>query len=86
MPNLTGLTLEQAVARLPAKMEILSDEIGDKPPTPEKALTIFAQTVFGVGIAAVWLHEKLHAGQLWGSVLIVAGLVLGLSRQVKRTA
>jgi hypothetical protein len=25
-------------------MEILSDEIGDKPPTPEKALTIFAQT------------------------------------------
>jgi hypothetical protein len=44
IPNLIGLTLEQAVARLPAKMEILSDEIGDKPPTPEKALTIFAQT------------------------------------------
>ena len=44
MPDLTGLTLEQAVARLPAKMEILSDEVGDKPPKPELALTIFFQT------------------------------------------
>ena len=44
MPDLTGLTLEQAVARLPSNMRIGGDEIGDKPPTPEKALTIFAQT------------------------------------------
>jgi hypothetical protein len=45
MPDLTGLTLEQAVARLPAKTEILSDELGGTdPPTPEKALTIFSQT------------------------------------------
>jgi len=47
------------------------------------ALTIFAQAVFGVLIATVWLGEKLHWGQLWGCVAIVAGLVLGLSRQIK---
>jgi drug/metabolite transporter (DMT)-like permease len=48
------------------------------------ALTIFVQPVAGVAIAAFWLHEPLHLGQLWGSLAIVAGLVLGLSRQVKR--
>jgi drug/metabolite transporter (DMT)-like permease len=47
------------------------------------ALTIFAQALFGVVIAALWVHEKLHWGHLWGSLSIVAGLVLGLSRQVK---
>ena len=47
------------------------------------ALTIFAQSVFGVAIAAVWLGEKLHWGQLLGSLVIVAGLVLGLSRQIQ---
>jgi len=47
------------------------------------ALTIFSQAVFGVIIAAVWVHEKLHWGQLWGSLAILAGLVLGLSRQIK---
>jgi drug/metabolite transporter (DMT)-like permease len=48
------------------------------------ALTIFVQPVAGVAIAAIWLHEPLHWGQLWGSLAIVAGLVLGLSRQIKR--
>ena len=47
------------------------------------ALTIFAQSVFGVAIAALWLGEKLHWGQLWGSVAIVLGLVVGLSRQIE---
>ncbi len=47
------------------------------------ALTIFAQPLAGVLIAWLWLHETLHWGQLWGSLAIVAGLVLGLSRQVK---
>ena len=47
------------------------------------ALTIFAQALFGVVIAAVWVHEKLHWGHLLGSLSIVAGLVLGLSRQMK---
>lgn len=47
------------------------------------ALTIFSQAVFGVIIAAVWVHEKLHWGQFWGSLAILAGLVFGLSRQIK---
>jgi drug/metabolite transporter (DMT)-like permease len=53
-------------------------------PVNVAALTIFAQAVFGVIIAAVWLREKLHLGQLLGSLVIVAGLVLGLSRQVQK--
>jgi drug/metabolite transporter (DMT)-like permease len=40
------------------------------------ALTIFVQPIS--------LDEALHWGQLWGSLAIVAGLVLGLSRQIKR--
>lgn len=52
-------------------------------PVNVAALTIFAQAVFGVGIAAVWAHEQLHWGQLWGSLAILAGLVIGLSRQIK---
>jgi len=47
------------------------------------ALTIFAQSFFGVGIAAVWLKEELHWGQLWGSMAILIGLIIGLSRQVR---
>jgi len=47
------------------------------------ALTVFAQSVFGVGLAAVWLHEQLHWGQLFGCLAIIAGLVLGLSRQIR---
>lgn len=47
------------------------------------ALTIFAQPVAGVFIAGVWLREPLHWGQFWGSVAIIVGLVLGLSRQIK---
>jgi drug/metabolite transporter (DMT)-like permease len=47
------------------------------------ALTIFVQPLAGVAIAAVWLHEPLHWGQLWGGLAIIAGLVWGLSRQVK---
>jgi len=53
-------------------------------PVSVAALTIFAQSVFGVAIAALWLGEQLHWGQLLGSVTIVAGLVLGLSRQIER--
>ena len=44
MPNLIGLTLDQAVSRLPRNMRVGSDEIGDKPPSPDLALTIFSQT------------------------------------------
>jgi drug/metabolite transporter (DMT)-like permease len=52
-------------------------------PVNVAALTIFAQAVFGVLIATVWLREPLHWGQLWGSLAIVTGLVLGLSGQAK---
>ena len=55
-------------------------------PVNVAALTIFAQSVFGVAIAALWLGEKLHWGHLLGSIVIVAGLVLGLSRQIQRPA
>jgi len=48
------------------------------------AMTIFAQPVFGVALAAAWLGEPLHWGQLWGSLAIIGGLGFGLSRQIKR--
>jgi drug/metabolite transporter (DMT)-like permease len=53
-------------------------------PVNVAALTIFAQSVFGVALAALWLGEKLNWGQLFGCLTIVAGLALGLSRQIKR--
>ena len=49
------------------------------------ALTVFAQPVLGVLIATLTLDETLRWGQLWGSAVIVSGLVIGLSRQIKRT-
>jgi drug/metabolite transporter (DMT)-like permease len=51
-------------------------------PVSVAALTIFSQSLFGVGIAAIWLGEKLHWGHLSGGLAIVTGLVIGLSRQV----
>lgn len=42
------------------------------------ALTIFVQPVAGLLIVNVWLKEPLHAGQLWGSLAIAAGLAVGL--------
>lgn len=47
------------------------------------ALTVFIQPVVGVIIATVALKESLHWGQLWGSLAIVAGLTVALSRQIK---
>ena len=53
MPDLIGLTLEQAMTKMRSNMRIGGDEIGDKPPTPEKAMTIFSQTpAAGVKIAS----------------------------------
>jgi len=49
------------------------------------ALTVFAQSVFGVALAVLWLHEPLRWEQTLGSLAIVAGLVLGLSRQIRTT-
>jgi drug/metabolite transporter (DMT)-like permease len=53
-------------------------------PVNVAALTIFAQSVFGVAIAALWLGEKLRWEHLFGSLAIVCGVMVGLSRQVKR--
>jgi len=47
------------------------------------ALTVFLQPVCGVVIAKLWLDESLHWGQFWGSIVIVTGLVVALSRQVR---
>ena len=52
-------------------------------PVNVAALTVFAQSIFGVVIATVWLHEKLHWGQFFGCLTIMAGLALGLSRQIR---
>jgi drug/metabolite transporter (DMT)-like permease len=49
------------------------------------ALTIFTQAVFGVFIAAVWIGEQIHWGQVLGSIVIVTGLIIGLSRQIKKS-
>ena len=46
-------------------------------------LTVFIQPVVGVVIATVALKESLRWGQLWGSLAIVAGLIIALSRQIK---
>ena len=47
------------------------------------SLTVFLQPVVGVVLAVALLGEKLHWGQLWGSLAIVLGLVVALSRQIK---
>lgn len=47
------------------------------------ALTVFIQPVLGLLIARVTLREELHWGQLWGSLAIVLGLAIGLSRQIQ---
>jgi drug/metabolite transporter (DMT)-like permease len=44
-------------------------------------LTIFVQPAAGLLIAAIWLHETPHWGQLWGILAIVAGLAVGLERK-----
>ena len=41
------------------------------------ALTIFSQPLVGACVAVVWLGETLRWGQLWGSLAIIAGLVVG---------
>lgn len=47
------------------------------------AMTVFAQSVFGVFIAALWVGEKIHWGHALGSLSIAIGLGIGLSRQIQ---
>ena len=44
------------------------------------ALTILVQPIFGVLAAAWFLGEALHWGQLWGTLVVLTGLVLGFKR------
>jgi drug/metabolite transporter (DMT)-like permease len=41
---------------------------------------VFIQPIVGVAVAVAWLNESLHWGQLWGSLVILAGLIVGLWR------
>jgi drug/metabolite transporter (DMT)-like permease len=43
------------------------------------AMTILVQPVFGVATAAWFLGEALHWGQLWGTLVVLAGLGLGFA-------
>jgi len=49
------------------------------------ALTIFVQPVVGAAVAVAWLGESLRWAQLWGSLVIVAGLAVGLPRPTRRS-
>ncbi len=51
-------------------------------PVSVAALTVFAQSVFGVIIAVLWIGEKVHWGHVLGSLAIAGGMGLGLSRQI----
>jgi drug/metabolite transporter (DMT)-like permease len=48
------------------------------------ALTVFIQPAVGLAVAAMWLGESFHWGQLWGALVIGAGLLVGLSRQIRQ--
>ncbi|HZL43591.1 MAG TPA: DMT family transporter, partial [Verrucomicrobiae bacterium] len=50
------------------------------------ALTVFSQSIFGVPIAVLWLHETFHTGQWLGCLVILTGLLIGLSRQIGSSA
>jgi len=43
-------------------------------------LTVLVQPMAGLLLAVLWLGERFHLGQLWGSVAIIAGLAVGLRR------
>ncbi len=49
-------------------------------PVSVAAMTIYLQPIVGTLVAVLFTGDRLHAGHLAGSVLIGAGLVLGLGR------
>jgi beta-lactam-binding protein with PASTA domain len=81
MPDLTGLTLEQAVAQLPPNTQVLADGVGEYPPTPEKALTIFSQTpAKGQPFAPVVTVKRYGSAKIYdASTDPLAGRWVGLS-------
>jgi drug/metabolite transporter (DMT)-like permease len=49
-------------------------------------LTVFVQPVAGLALSVLCLGESLHMGQLWGSLVIIAGLIVGLRRKDRSIA
>lgn len=49
-------------------------------------LTVFVQPVAGWVLATLWLREDLHWAQLWGSVVIILGLVIALRAEPSEQA
>jgi drug/metabolite transporter (DMT)-like permease len=41
--------------------------------------TVFIQPLAGVLIAAIWLGDPLHWGQVWGGLAIVSGIIIALT-------
>lgn len=50
----------------------------ERAPVSLAALTVFVQPVAGLLLAVLWLGDRLHWGQFWGGIVIIAGLVIGL--------
>lgn len=49
------------------------------------ALTVFIQPVAGSVLAMIWLGEGLHWGQVIGGLVILAGLLIGISRAAENS-
>jgi len=49
------------------------------------ALSIFLQPIAGVPIAAIFLGEKIHIGQILGGIIIGAGLIIGFSNSNRKS-
>ena len=47
-------------------------------------LTVLVQPLAGLFISVIWLGERLHWGQLWGSAAILVGLAVGMRRDKTR--
>jgi hypothetical protein len=41
-------------------------------------MTVFVQPLAGLALSVLWVGESLHWGQLWGSLAIIAGLIIAL--------
>lgn len=50
------------------------------------ALSIFIQPIAGVPMAAIFLGEKIHTGQILGGLIIGAGLIIGFSNSNKNSS
>ncbi|MGE3311437.1 MAG: DMT family transporter [Limisphaerales bacterium] len=55
-------------------------------PVSVAAMTIYLQPIVGTALAVVWAGEQPHAGHAWGSLAIIAGIILGVQRSKKMPA